>query len=175
MEIATTADNSQFQACGIDLTFDKAYIYKSCGVLDFDNSCRKIADAEAYEYANYEDKQYYPTDGIYLPKGSYKVSFNEHIKIPNNLVGFCYPRSSLLRCGATLDGAVWDAGYEGIGEALLIVHNQCGILLKKKAKIAQIVFARLTRCTDTPYEGIYKQLKKIDKNNPRMNDDVELL
>jgi dCTP deaminase len=49
-----------------------------------------------------------------LPNESVLVSTLENIKMPNNLVGLMYPRSSVNRRGLAVDlSGIIDAGYEG--------------------------------------------------------------
>jgi dUTP pyrophosphatase len=138
---------SQYQPAGIDITLKEVCKFSNAGKIDFDNTQRKISDVEALDYENEE---------VYLAPGAYKVIFNEYVKIPSNTAGFCLPRSSLLRCGATLECAVWDPGYEGRSEALLLVKNEHGLVLKKNAKIGQMVFIHLKEDAKDLYEGQYK-------------------
>ncbi|MEM4523885.1 MAG: deoxyuridine 5'-triphosphate nucleotidohydrolase, partial [Archaeoglobaceae archaeon] len=57
--------------------------------------------------------------------------------------------------GVSVETAVWDAGYEGRSEVLIVVHNPEGIWLKKNARIIQLIFLKL--CSKTRgYAGIYK-------------------
>ena len=139
--------SSQFQPCGIDITMKEVYSFKNAGLIDFDNKERKISDTEQIPFDN---------DRVSLKPGAYKVVFNEYVKIPKNVAGLCLPRSSLLRCGVTLECAVWDPGYEGRSEALLVVQNEHGIVFKKNAKIGQMVFIRLAEDASSLYEGKYK-------------------
>lgn len=139
--------SSQFQPCGIDITLKEAYRFKSPGTIDFDNKERKISDVEPISFNS---------DRVTLASGAYKVMFNEYVKIPKDVAAFCFPRSSLLRCGVSLECAVWDPGYEGRSEALLIVRNEHGVTLKKNAKIGQMVFIRLSESASSVYEGKYK-------------------
>ncbi|MEM4216056.1 MAG: deoxyuridine 5'-triphosphate nucleotidohydrolase [Candidatus Anstonellales archaeon] len=140
--------NEQFQPAGVDLTLKKIFSFKGMGKVDFDNSERKISECKELNFGK---------DGwIKLKQGAYKVSFNEYIKIPQDMMALVFPRSSLLRCGATLHTAVWDPGYEGRGEMLLTVHNKKGIMLKRNAKIGQMIFVRLVEKTGEGYSGTYK-------------------
>ncbi|MEW6036348.1 MAG: deoxyuridine 5'-triphosphate nucleotidohydrolase [Candidatus Micrarchaeota archaeon] len=139
--------SSQFQPCGIDITLKEVYRFKSAGLIDFDNKERKISDVEPIAFQS---------DRVSLAPGAYKVIFNEYVRIPKNVGGLCLPRSSLLRCGVTLECAVWDPGYEGRSEALLVVRNEHGITFKKNAKIGQMVFLRLAEDSSSTYEGRYK-------------------
>ena len=138
---------SQFQPCGIDITLKEAYRFKEAGKIDFDNKERKISGVEPLPFNS---------DDVRLPRGSYKVLFNEYVRIPQDAAAICLPRSSLLRCGATLECALWDPGYEGRSEALLVVHNEHGITLKRNAKIGQMVFIRLSESSSASYSGVYK-------------------
>jgi dUTP pyrophosphatase len=145
--------DSQYQPAGIDITLKEIRKFDSAGVIDFDNSTRKISDTSVIEYGKDTDKD---TDAVKLEKGSYKVIFNEYVKIPGDVAAICLPRSSLLRCGAALHCALWDPGYEGRSEALLVVYNEHGIILKRNAKIGQLVFIRLAEKAASLYEGKYK-------------------
>ncbi|NYZ76684.1 deoxyuridine 5'-triphosphate nucleotidohydrolase [Candidatus Micrarchaeota archaeon] len=145
--IEKVISDSQYQPAGIDVTLKEARAFSSAGKIDFDNSSRKISDTVLLEYAN---------DEVHLKPGSYKVVFNEYVKIPADVAAMCLPRSSLLRCGANLDCALWDPGYEGRSEALLVVYNEHGIILKRNAKIGQLVFIKLSEKASSLYEGKYK-------------------
>ena len=150
LEQAGIFDNlhsSQYQPCGIDITMKEVYRFKSGGLIDFDNKERKISDVEPVQFEN---------ERVSLKSGAYKVIFNEYVRIPKDVAGLCLPRSSLLRCGVTLECAVWDPGYEGRSEALLVVRNEHGVTFKKNAKIGQMVFMRLAEGASSLYSGQYK-------------------
>jgi len=138
---------SQYQPAGIDITLKEVYNFKSPGMIDFDNKERKISDVEPLAFEN---------EKVSLKPGAYKVIFNEYVRIPKDVTAMCLPRSSLLRCGVTLECALWDPGYEGRSEALLVVRNEHGITFKKNAKIGQMVFVRLAEDAKSLYEGVYK-------------------
>jgi len=141
------AHESQFQPCGVDMTLKEVYTFRDAGRIDFDNKERKISDVVPVPFHS---------DYVRLQPGAYKVMFNEYVRIPKDAAAFCFPRSSLLRCGLTLECAVWDPGYEGRSEALLVVRNEHGAELKRNAKIGQMVFIRLSEDAKTLYEGVYK-------------------
>jgi dUTP pyrophosphatase len=150
LEAANIFENlhsSQFQPAGIDITMKEVYSFSNAGVIDFDNKERKISDVEPVPFQS---------DRVSLRPGAYKVIFNEYVRIPKNVAGLCLPRSSLLRCGVSLECAVWDPGYEGRSEALLIVRNEHGVTFKKGAKIGQMIFIRLAEDATSVYEGRYK-------------------
>jgi dUTP pyrophosphatase len=90
-----------------------------------------------------------------LAPGQYRVIYNEVVHLPNDLLALGFPRSSLLRCGADLRTAVWDAGYSGRSESLLVVHNPHGLRLKRNARILQLVFFTIDSETEG-YRGMYQ-------------------
>ncbi len=135
----------QLQPNGFDCTLRSVARLKGSGKIDFDNSERKLPDVDEIEFKEW----------VYLPKGVYRVYLNEVIKLPNDIAALARPRSSLIRCGANVLTAVWDAGYEGRSEVGLVVYNNAGIWLKRNARIVQLVFVKLTSKT-VGYSGIYK-------------------
>lgn len=138
---------SQFQPAGVDLTLKSVHEFNNAGKIDFDNKERKISDVKELAFNS---------DDLTLQKGSYKVIFNEYVKIPSDAAALCFTRSSLLRSGVSLECAVWDPGYEGRSEALLVVHNPHGIIFKRNAKLGQLIFVKLSEATKQLYEGKYK-------------------
>ena len=88
--------------------------------------------------------------------GAYVITYNEIVHLPNNVMALARPRSSLLRCGVTVGTAVWDAGYSGRSQSLLVVHNTQGFRLQQNARIVQLVFLHLTGETEG-YQGAYQE------------------
>jgi dUTP pyrophosphatase len=138
----------QVQPNGIELTLQHVEIHESSGSITFDNSERKLPITKAIDF---DDKGW-----IHLPKGSYKIVFNEIVNIPKNIAAIAKPRSSLLRCGVTIETAVWDAGYSGRSESLLVVYNEKGFKVKKNARVLQLLFFRLGEEVCEGYSGIYQ-------------------
>ena len=137
----------QLQPAGIDLTLEKICEFKSEGKIDFDNSERKLSDVEELKFGK---------DGwADLKKGIYKIQFAEEVRIPSDLAAICILRSSLLRCGCILHQGFWDPGYKGKGESALFVGNEKGIRIKKGAKVAQLIFFKLSSEAEELYSGIH--------------------
>ena len=145
--IAETIGEGQVQPCGIDMTLREVHELADAGAVDFDNSKRKISSSKKLEFA--EGK-------LHLRAGCYKIIYNEYVSVPIDACAFGFPRSSLLRCGADVRCAVWDPGYHGRSESLLVVHSAHGITLHKNAKVMQLVFVRLESAAHKGYEGQYK-------------------
>ena len=96
------------------------------------------------------------TKNFVVREKEFKIIFNEIVNIPKNLAAIAKPRSSLLRCGATIETAVWDAGYSGRSESLLVVYNEKGFRVKKNARLLQLLFFRLDGEVKKGYSGIYQ-------------------
>ena len=139
---------TQIQPNGLELTLKEVKTIEGPGAVDFDNSERKLPVGKTLEFGN--------DDWICLSEGIYKVLFNEVVNIPMNLAAIAKPRSSLIRCGATLETAVWDAGYRGRSESLLVVYNTAGFKLKKDARIMQLLFYTLDAEVEKGYSGMYQ-------------------
>ena len=91
-----------------------------------------------------------------LEPGPYLIAFNETVNLPLDLMALVRPRSSLLRSAASVHTAVWDAGYHGRSQALLVVHHPEGYLLQRNARVAQMVFFPLTAPAEWGYSGRYQ-------------------
>jgi len=137
----------QTQPAGIDMTLREVQELTEAGEIDFDNSKRKIPAGRKMEFSGGK---------LHLKAGCYRMIYNEYVNIPIDCAAFGYPRSSLLRCGADVRCAVWDPGYHGRSESLLVVHNPHGIVLHENAKVMQLVFMRLEEAAEKGYEGRYR-------------------
>jgi len=139
--------DQQLQPNGFDLTLRQVDIMQTPGQIATANSRRQVSDLSPLRF-----------DGlgfIDLPAGIYSIIFNEIVHLPRNIMALATPRSSLLRCGATVNTAVWDAGYSGRSQSLLVVYNPRGIRLEKNARIIQLVFFALDGETEG-YQGAYQ-------------------
>ena len=154
--------DTQLQMCGVDLTVEKIVEFTNRdirGTLDFDNTKRVIPTAD--ERPRFRRDLHKLDDWSYfLSPGAYLVHYNEEVNIPENVLGIVFPRSSLMRMGATLQSAVWDPGYNGKGCGLLIVHKN--IEIWKNARIGQIIF--LTTDAKITYKGIF-QNERLEKED----------
>ncbi|BAI60716.1 probable deoxyuridine 5'-triphosphate nucleotidohydrolase [Methanocella paludicola SANAE] len=126
---------AQVQPNGFELTAGKIEAFEGAGGIGFSNDDRALPSTKPLEWGR---------DGwLLLAPGCYKVVFNEVVSIPKDVCAIGLPRSSLLRMGVSVHTAVWDAGYRGRSEALLVVYNQGGFRIKKSARIIQLLFMRL--------------------------------
>jgi dUTP pyrophosphatase len=137
----------QVQPNGIDLTLRDIALLQSSGRITVEDSQRLVPDVAPLVF-----------DGlgfIDLMPGAYIITYNEIVHLPKNIMALGRPRSSLLRCGVTVDTAVWDAGYSGRSQSLMVVYNPQGFRLQRNARVAQLIFLRLSRKTEG-YHGAYQ-------------------
>jgi len=139
--------DGQIQPNGLDLTLESVWRTDGPGTIGLTNRDRIVPnrlpidpDAEGW---------------FVLTPGTYIIRLREVVALPLDVMAFGRPRSSLLRCGAAIHTAVWDAGYRGRSEALLIVSALEGIRLARGARVLQLVFCRLEAPTHA-YAGIYQ-------------------
>lgn len=138
---------TQIQMCGVELTVKNIEDFIDAGQLGFSNNDRILP---------LMGKLRFPEEGIWLDPGAYLVTFNEVVEIPPDVMAIARPRSSLLRMGATIETAVWDPGYKGRSQSLLVVHNPEGIKIKRNARLMQLIFFRLENDAEKLYTGIYQ-------------------
>ncbi len=145
--------DTQLTPNGFDFTVNRVFRIDGEGKVDFSNSERDIPD---YQEVSPQKKSGDDDYGWWqLEKGSYVFETNETVDIPSDLVGFAYPRSTLLRMGVSVQNGVWDSGYTGKSRFLVVVHNSDGVEIKENARVNHIVFHRKEESEDT-YEGRYK-------------------
>ncbi|MFC7202726.1 deoxyuridine 5'-triphosphate nucleotidohydrolase [Haloferax namakaokahaiae] len=137
-------DDEQVQPNGVDLTLEAILEQVSVGRLARDG--KTIGEREPVAFADPDTETYR------LEPGGYVLQYAETVSIPEDHVGYIYPRSSLMRNSCMLNTAVWDAGYEGKGEGLLQVHHP--IELQRGARVAQLVLS--TADHDGTYDGSYQ-------------------
>ena len=143
---------AQLQPNGVDLTLREVALLQTPGRIATLDSQRLISGLSPLVF-----------DGlgfIDLMPGAYIITYNEIVNLPNNVMALARPRSSLLRCGVNINTAVWDAGYSGRSQSLMVVYNPQGVRLQRNARIIQLVFSQLTQETEG-YQGAY-QKENID-------------
>jgi len=137
----------QVQPNGFDLTVRETALLQSPGRIAVSNNQRLVSDLAPLMFNG--------LGFINLPPGAYIITFNEIVHLPKNIMALAKPRSSLLRCGVTVDTAVWDAGYSGRSQSLMVVYNSQGFRLQRNARVLQLIFLRLTEETEG-YGGAYQ-------------------
>ena len=138
----------QLQPNGIDLTLREIAMFSSPGSLGSASEERVLSVTSPLVF-----------DGLGrldLPPGCYVITYNEVVNIPANVMALARPRSSLLRCGVSVHNAVWDAGYSGRSQSLMVVYNQHGFRLHRNARVVQMVFFCLSSDVAQGYDGMFQ-------------------
>jgi dUTP pyrophosphatase len=138
---------AQVQPNGFDLTLREVASVASAGSITVDNRRRRVSALTPLAFSARGD--------IELATGIYVVTYNEVVRLPRNIMALGRPRSSLLRCGVSVGTAVWDAGYEGRSQSLLVVHNPAGFRVERHARLTQLVFFELSGEAEG-YNGTYQ-------------------
>jgi dUTP pyrophosphatase len=138
----------QLQPNGFDLTLREVGQIQTGGQIGVTNAQRTISGFTPLAFDAMEN--------LDLAAGAYIVSFNEIINLPKNIMALGAPRSSLLRCGVTVHMAVWDAGYSGRSQSLMVVYNPQLFRIQRNARLAQLVFFELVGDTEG-YQGAYQR------------------
>ena len=145
-EHVTPVREEQIQPNGVDLTLET--LERPAGGGRIGREGKSVGGREPIPPAEST-----PAGSTYeLSPGAVVARYGETVHIPDGHVGFLYPRSTLLRNGAMLHTAVWDAGYEGQGAGLLVVHAD--LELEAGARIGQLVLARANH--EERYDGSYQ-------------------
>lgn len=138
---------------GFDMTLSSIEELTSPGRIDYSNEERVLSETKDVPFDE---------DGwAFLPTGTYKIVYNEIVTIPLNAIAIARTRSSLLRCGASIETGVWDAGYSGRSSSMLNVANPHGMYLKKDARVLQLVFFDLDDETES-YNGAYQNENVVE-------------
>lgn len=140
---------TQIQSAGVEFTLNYIDNYVNHGTLAFDNSERKLPTL---------DRLHPDEDGWFaLPHGSYLVTLRETVSLPSTLCAIARPRSSLLRMGVTINTALFDPGYTGKSQVMMTVNNKNGFMVKKGARLIQLVFFEMNNEVEKGYSGIYQR------------------
>lgn len=143
---------------GFDLTAGSIFEFgEGSGAVDFSNKERQVPEGKELlpEKKSAQDKFGWWN----LKRGAYKIRANESFNLPDNLVAIAFPRSSLLRMGVFTQTGVWDAGFKGKSEFILVVENPDGLRLKQNARVIQVIFMKINP-TEQVYQGIYQKQRQ---------------
>lgn len=140
--------DNQVQPNGVDLTIKDIAMFSSAGAIPVDNNDRVLSSVSPLVFDG--------LDRLDLLPGCYLITCNEIVNLPRNIMALAYPRSSLLRCGVSVHTAVWDAGYSGRSQSLMVVYNSQGIRIYRNTRFIQLVFFYLSKEVDEGYKGVFQ-------------------
>lgn len=139
---------TQIQPNGVDLTLREVSRYEGGGAIGVDNADRVLPELTPLVFDAH--------GWLDLQPGTYHILYNEVVEIPESLMALGRPRSSLNRCGVTINTAVWDAGYNGRSTSMLVVANPEGFRVQRNARVMQLVFFGMSEATAEGYRGTYQ-------------------
>jgi len=119
------------QGAGVDLEIEKLYEINSNSYLGVDR--RELPEVDEV------DKNPF----VLSPNAYYLGLTKEKVNVPNDLVAFMLPRSTLFRSGVSLRTAVIDPGYRGALTVGIKNETDFEFTLEKNARIAQVVFSKI--------------------------------
>ena len=138
----------QIQPNGVDITIRDIAVFTSPGKIGSQSQNRVLSNTSQLVFNT--------AGAMHLTSGCYLLTHNEIVNLPKDIMALALPRSSLLRCGVSIHTAVWDAGYSGRSQSLMVVYNPLGFQLYKDAAIIQLVFFRLSHETSEGYRGMFQ-------------------
>jgi dUTP pyrophosphatase len=138
----------QVQPNGIDLTLKEIALLGSPGSLGPGPEGRALSSTSPLTFD--------ALGRVDLLPGCYMVTYNEVINLSKYIMALAMPRSSLLRCGVSIHNAVWDAGYSGRSQSLMVVYNPQGFRLYRDSRIVQLVFLILSSEVAQGYQGMFQ-------------------
>jgi dUTP pyrophosphatase len=132
----------------------------------FDLSLREIcnlvspgsigAEPDGRELSGLEPLLFDSGGWLQVAPGPYLITFNEVVNLPLDVMALGRPRSSLLRSGVSIHTAVWDAGYRGRSQSLMVVHHSGGYRVQRDARLMQLVFFQLSTAVSQGYQGRFQ-------------------
>lgn len=140
-------DDDRVQPNGVDITIDKIFTVSGAVVLSDEGDYDKGMSRRVRPYGTLGDDD---SSQYLLEEGSYRVRYGEKFRIPEGHVGYVFPRSRLMRCGVMINTALWDMGYEGVGEGLMRVGTTT--VLPEDMAVAQFCLIN-AESTDEIYDG----------------------
>lgn len=139
---------TQLQPNGFDLSLREVSRLTNPGAVGAADADRVLSEAQTMAFGS--------DDWLELEPGPYLVTFNEIVNLPLDVMALGRPRSSLLRSGVGVHTAVWDAGYSGRSQALLVVYHPEGYRVQRDARLMQLVFFQMESAASQGYQGRYQ-------------------
>ena len=142
----TPLSEEQIQPASIDIRLGNTFSIVDdtpSGIITLDSEIKyKTITAEKY---------------LILPGQFVLATTMEYFELPDDLTAFVEGRSSLGRMGLFIQNAGWvDPGFKGEITLELFNANRCAIELTAGRRVGQLVFAKMDRAAQDPYNGKYQ-------------------
>jgi len=168
--ITPILDNNQIGETGIDLRIGNTF-----------RMSKQTRDPYIDVYNKYIDRFFDVTyrdfgeDFIIYPNQLVLASTFEFIKLPNNIMGQVYTRSSINRLGINISSIV-QPGYSGTLTLELINHGENAIKLKSGMRLVQLVLFDIERDDFISYSNINnaKYIANVEPKTSNIYEDKDL-
>lgn len=142
----TPLSEEQIQPASVDIRLGNTFSIVDdtpSGIITLDSEIKyKTITAEKY---------------LILPGQFVLATTMEYFELPDDLTAFVEGRSSLGRMGLFIQNAGWvDPGFKGEITLELFNANRCAIELTAGRRVGQLVFAKMDRTAQDPYNGKYQ-------------------
>ena len=144
--VVDPVDDDQIQPASIDLRLSDHFLKVDENRLDVIRLDTELRYEELHQAE------------IVIPPHSFLLATTrESIRLPDDVTAFVEGRSSIGRIGLFIQNAGWvDPGFEGNLTLELFNANRLPIRLQEGRRICQLVFARMDRAAQSPYQGKYQ-------------------
>ncbi len=148
------------EGAGFDLRLDKLYKLKGRTFLGIDE--RETVDIEEVASFNPEERRTF----VIKPGEYYLTQTVESVNMPNNLIAFVKPRTTLFRSGVLLRAGEIDPGYSGILNFGIYNAGPCEFEIEMGARYAHIIFMEVKGET-AAYRGQWQGGRVVSKGREK--------
>ena len=89
---------------------------------------------------------------VLAPGESAFVGLSEVIHVPDNCIGFVFPRSSITRIGLTIPPVYMNPGYAGQMPITIVNSTAMRVKIVPRIRVAQLLCAKLSVSSRLPYD-----------------------
>lgn len=148
-------DEAMVQMHALDVRIDKLYRITSGFFVPEEG---KTSQSKKEEIPATLEPVMPPREIFNLTPGVYSFDAVQSVEMAEGEAGWLVPRSSLTRNGVDVRSALYDAGYKGGINGIIVVHNPHGCSIERNARVAQFVIVKAE--TAKLYDGQYQGGKK---------------
>lgn len=153
--VVSPVDEDMIQMHALDIRIGK--VYRIAGGF-FVPEKGKTSQSKKEEMFPLVEPTVPPREIFNLMPGVYAFDAVQSVEMAEGEAGWLVPRSSLTRNGVDVRSALYDAGYKGGVNGIIVVHNPHGCSIERNARVAQFVIVKAE--TAKLYDGQYQGGKK---------------
>ncbi len=140
--VENLTDNSfEVQQNGIDLTIESIDLIEGGKLGKNERSIKEYIPVV-------DDKGWFDLAPLY----AYSITFQQKVKVPENMCASIIQRSTLNRMGGYIFSGLYDSGFNNVIGAVLRTNSN--LKIQKGARVAQIIFQEAESASQ--YKGIYQ-------------------